>query len=312
MNHPFVSVIIPNYNHALYLDQRIQSVLGQTYSNFEVIILDDKSTDNSVEVIEKYKNNKLIRHIVINDLNSGSTFIQWNKGFELANGDIIWIAESDDYCEPNFLHLLVNAYTSNLGTAVVYSSSQYVDSKGKFLETPEDSEYPIHCYEGKEFIRHKMVYGSAIWNASSAIFSKRTALSINRQYQDFKACGDRLFWIKMAEKGNVIHLNQRLNYFRQHLNKVSPKRFRDGTSLKEEYLIFQQLCSKKYLYGWRRVFVLSLYYNKIKYGEFEGEKNRCELLRLWKFDNTNRVLYIKLLSRLYAYYCRYIARVKPI
>ena len=54
---PLVSIIIPNYNHAQYLDERIQSVLKQTYQNFEVIILDDKSTDNSLEVINKYKDN---------------------------------------------------------------------------------------------------------------------------------------------------------------------------------------------------------------------------------------------------------------
>ena len=50
-NHPLVSIIIPNYNHARFLDERMQSVLGQTYQNFEVIILDDRSTDNSREVI---------------------------------------------------------------------------------------------------------------------------------------------------------------------------------------------------------------------------------------------------------------------
>jgi glycosyltransferase involved in cell wall biosynthesis len=55
MNNPLVSVIIPNYNHARFLDERIQSILNQTYQNFEVIILDDKSSDNSVEVINKYK-----------------------------------------------------------------------------------------------------------------------------------------------------------------------------------------------------------------------------------------------------------------
>ena len=74
-----VSVIIPNYNHARYLDERIQSVLNQTYQNFEVIILDDKSTDNSREVIEKYRAHPKIVHIIYNEINSGSTFRQWEK-----------------------------------------------------------------------------------------------------------------------------------------------------------------------------------------------------------------------------------------
>ena len=91
-----VSVIIPNYNHAPFLKERIDSVLNQTYDNFEVIILDDKSTDNSKEVIANYRGHSKISHIVYNEENSGSTFKQWQKGFSLAKGDYIWIAESDD------------------------------------------------------------------------------------------------------------------------------------------------------------------------------------------------------------------------
>ena len=76
---PNVSVIIPNYNHALYLQVRLDSVFNQTYQDFEVIILDDCSTDNSREIIEKYANNPKTSHIIFNDVNSGSTIKQWEK-----------------------------------------------------------------------------------------------------------------------------------------------------------------------------------------------------------------------------------------
>ena len=101
MNTPFVSVIIPNYCHAKYLDQRIQSVLNQTYQNFEVIILDDCSPDGgaSKAVIEKYRNNSHVSHIVYNENNSGSPFKQWKKGADMAQGELLWIAESDDYAD---------------------------------------------------------------------------------------------------------------------------------------------------------------------------------------------------------------------
>src|SRR5690606_9831849 len=104
---PEVSVIIPNYNHARYLNQRIDSVLRQTFTDFEVIILDDCSKDDSREVIEKYRGNKKITHIVYNAQNSGSTFGQWKKGIALAKGRFIWIAESDDWCEETFLERLL-------------------------------------------------------------------------------------------------------------------------------------------------------------------------------------------------------------
>ena len=101
--YPLVSVIIPNFNHAPYLEQRLESVFNQTYQNFEVIILDDHSTDNSMEIIMRYKDNPHVSHIIENDINSGKVFKQWNKGFHLAKGELIWIAESDDFCELNML-----------------------------------------------------------------------------------------------------------------------------------------------------------------------------------------------------------------
>jgi glycosyltransferase involved in cell wall biosynthesis len=83
-NHPLVSIIIPNYNHARFLDERMTSVLEQTYQHIEVIILDDCSTDNSREVIEKYRSNPKVSKIVFNDTNSRSPFKQWYKGFQLC------------------------------------------------------------------------------------------------------------------------------------------------------------------------------------------------------------------------------------
>ena len=107
---PLVSVIIPNYNHAPYLKERIDSVLSQTYKEFEVLILDDCSSDESKEIIESYRNNKHISNIVFNEKNTGNTFIQWNKGISLAKGKYIWIAESDDYCENTLLEKLVEEW----------------------------------------------------------------------------------------------------------------------------------------------------------------------------------------------------------
>ena len=95
---PTVSVIVPNYNHARYLRQRIESVLGQTYQDFEVILLDDCSTDESRSVLGEYAKDPRVR-IEFNEKNSGSTFKQWNKGVRLARGEYIWIAESDDYAD---------------------------------------------------------------------------------------------------------------------------------------------------------------------------------------------------------------------
>src|SRR6267378_5588953 len=84
--HPSVSVIVPNYNHARYLRQRIESVLGQTYKDIEVILLDDCSTDESRAIISEYSADPRVK-VVLNEVNSGSTFKQWKKGMGLAHGE---------------------------------------------------------------------------------------------------------------------------------------------------------------------------------------------------------------------------------
>ena len=244
MKSPKVSVIIPNYNHAKYLDQRIQSVLNQTYQDFEVIILDDCSPDSGASraVIERYRSNPHVSHIVYNEKNSGSTFIQWQKGFSLAKGEIIWIAESDDWCELNFLEILMPLWEQHSDCSIVQSSGYYAWSdRRKLLDNmgiPDTIEYR----DGKDFIKQKMIKSCFyIPNASAVTFRKDVAMYLPKDYMQYKAAGDRLFWIYMLEHGNICQVNKPLNYFRQHDNKVSPRKELDGTQARENYKINQYL-----------------------------------------------------------------------
>ena len=84
---PNVSIIIPSYNHAIFLQDRLNSIVNQTYKDWETIIIDDKSTDNSVEIIEKFIKQNLnfkVKHFCVNETNSGSGYHSWKKGIELA------------------------------------------------------------------------------------------------------------------------------------------------------------------------------------------------------------------------------------
>lgn len=189
MNNPLVSVIIPNYNHARFLDERIQSVLNQTYQNFELIILDDKSTDNSVEIINNYKNNPHVSQIAVNENNSGSTFKQWHKGFELAKGEIIWIAESDDSCDKELLETLVKLYTENNAVLVFCRSCKYETDGRKSIFLHQDYLLGDIIMSGREFVSDYMVQKNAVANASSAIFSRTIAMSLDRQYMTMRGGG---------------------------------------------------------------------------------------------------------------------------
>lgn len=284
MTTPKVSVIIPNYNHAKYLDQRIQSVLNQTYQDFEVIILDDCSPDNGASraVIEKYRSNPHVSHIVYNEKNSGSTFIQWQKGFSLAKGEIIWIAESDDWCELNFLEIVVPCFEEH-SDVVVAQSSGYFAHKDKLslLDNMGDSD-TVQCYDGIGYIKKFLLKSNFyIPNASGVLFRKDVAMYLPKDYMQYKAAGDRLFWIYMLEHGNICQVNKPLNYFRQHDNKVSPRKELDGTQARENYKINQYLRRQGYLDCRLSAEEFIFYYNYFHQHLFTSEEVRQEILKLW-------------------------------
>lgn len=277
-----VSVIIPNYNHARFLDERIQSVLNQTYKNLEVIILDDNSSDNSIEIIDKYRDNPFVSHIIINKENSGSTFKQWQKGFELAKGDIIWIAESDDSCDNTLLEKLISVYTTNHAVLAFCKSSKY-DEAGILYEYDfQNSLRDDFCIGGKVLIKNVLCRLNIIANASSAVFSKQAALQINPQYAEMKGLGDWLFWIELAECGTVCYLSEPLNYFRFHSTNTTNRLLMQGISLIERKKLYNYLVIQKYLQGRSKI------HNRmevvdfiVKYNKFERGDIKKNSLQLW-------------------------------
>ncbi len=288
MNKPFVSVIIPNYNHAKYLDERIQSVLTQTYQNFEIILLDDKSTDNSVEIINKYKDDPHISNIVINQKNSGSTFKQWYKGLELAKGEIVWIAESDDSCDSYMLETLVSGYTRN-NAVIAFSRSYRYDVEGNksiyILQTLLPNNVVM---DGKDFISTYMIQCNVVANASSVIFNRNIALGIDKQYMKMQGNGDWLFWIEMMEHGNVFFSTKEQNYFRYHKSNTTKMLGQQGVSAIEHKIIFDYLVNHGYIIDVKteRRQCLNYYLN----AEYESHKVRRKVLKLWDKNGIGRLL----------------------
>lgn len=243
---PLVSVIIPNYCHAKYLDERIQSVLGQTYQNFEVIILDDCSTDNSMEVINRYRNHPKVAKIVVNEKNSGSPFKQWQKGIAMARGEIIWIAESDDSCELMFLETLVKLYQEN-GAVLAFCKSKTIDEYGNELENHfQDGLMGPFSMDGKIFVDKYLIDNPYVMNISSAVFCKIMATEC-QAYADFKGAGDWLFTIEMALRGQIYYLNKPLNFYRFHNNNTTKREITNGHGELEIKNLYDFLLNRNYI-----------------------------------------------------------------
>lgn len=218
---PLVSVIVPNYNYARYLPDRMESILNQTLQDFEVILLDDCSTDNSVEVMDRYRNNPHVSQIVRNDHNSGSPFVQWEKGLALARGRYVWIAEADDLAEPHLLEREVAVMEHNPGVVLTIGMSRIIDADGvdmgqcEYDDSPADGE--VRVYRGKDFIQHKMLGGNRCYNASMALFRRSAWEGISdKRYLKMRYNGDWDFWIQIAVQGDVAVVQENLSKFRKH------------------------------------------------------------------------------------------------
>ena len=239
---PKVSVIVPNYNHANYLQQRIDSILNQTYQDFELILLDDCSTDNSRELLSEYANHPKVTYCIFNKENSGSTFKQWNKGIELAQGEYIWIAESDDWAEPEFLKELLNLISENPSVGLAYTLSKFVDFEGKVLWR-ENETGKFQIFSGKHYIYDKLLINNSIKNVSTVIFRKNIYKEINHTlYEEMILCGDWFFYVLLCEHADVLEYQKELNNYRIHMDNVSSRAEKEGKSFLEGIEILDYIC----------------------------------------------------------------------
>ena len=217
---PLISVIIPNYNHSKFLEERLVSILNQTYQNYEIILLDDASNDGSLNILKKYEDHNKVSHLIINNENSGNPFKQWEKGIEIAKGDYIWVAESDDSCSPFFLETLTNSI--NPKTALAYCDSVIINSKGKKIEQEKWTDsfnnkkwHSSYFNSGLDEIKQYLRYQNCIPNASAVIFSKSLVDKIQFPEAMFY-CGDWYIWIELCKLGDISFCSEALNYFRKH------------------------------------------------------------------------------------------------
>jgi len=228
-----ITAVIPNYNYERFLGQRLYSILKQTTKIHEIIILDDCSKDNSRELIDKLIN-ELRNYIkitkVYNSENSGSPFIQWEKGLKLAEGDYIWIAEADDYCEKNMIKELIKPIRKDKDIIISYVDTAFIDLDGNILLKSIKPEIDIqksghwdksYINKGIDEIKEYSFLNCTIANVSSCIIKKGKYINKIKDSRKYRQAGDWLFYVNCIENGNISYTNKVMNYYRVHGNNVS-------------------------------------------------------------------------------------------
>lgn len=247
-----VTAVIPNYNYAHYLHQRILSIVTQTYPVTELIILDDCSKDNSIEVIkheivwleEEYPNIDV--KFIPNKTNSGNVFKQWQKAFELSNGAYLWICEADDLCSKYFLNSVMRGF-DNDKVVLSYAESKAIDEYGKVFKKDLRDWIDIfktghwnndYIENGNHELKYFLVTNNTIANVSGVVFKKTKKIDFIKyltEAQKYTLAGDWYFYSKVLLNNNISYVADSLNYHRIHSSSV--------TSTTDNFIHYKEILS---------------------------------------------------------------------
>lgn len=253
---PKISVIVPSYNYRRYLPERIRSIASQTVPVYELIVLDDASTDGSREWLEAeleglFPDAKLY----VNASNSGSPFRQWQRGVDLARGDFVWIAEADDLAEPELLAGVMSGF-SDPKVVLSYAQSAQIDEGGRILAedyqgylediSPSKWRQP-YVAEGEDEIRTCLAIKNTIPNVSAVVFRREVLGEVLRSALDrimaYRVAGDWITYVEVLRRGRIAYCPKSLNRHRRHEAGVTISGY--GRDQLEEILRVQALIRRE-------------------------------------------------------------------
>jgi glycosyltransferase involved in cell wall biosynthesis len=208
---PLFSVLIANYNNGKYIDEAIESVLNQTYQNWEIIIVDDASTDNSMEILSKYQQESRFR-IYENDINYGCGYTK-RKCAELAKGEIAGFLDPDDILHLQAIEKMIESHESNDLASMIYSNLIICN---EFLKDCKLSTYirPVP----DEFTYLQMNSGMVSQFATFKLRSYRKTTGIDAS---FLRAVDQDLYLKLEEVGKLVFLNEPLYMYRINKGGIS-------------------------------------------------------------------------------------------
>ncbi|MBR0750749.1 glycoside hydrolase family 99-like domain-containing protein [Bradyrhizobium jicamae] len=234
---PTISVAVPNYNYAHCLPERLYTIFDQNHPVEEVIVLDDCSSDDSINVIMKLADERQRDlSLVINEQNSGSVFAQWTKAAEMAKGEFLWIAEADDLSEPSFLTSLLTLMKGDPDIAFGFTDSKSIDADGAhvyasykpyFASIEPGALSRTEVFAGSEFVTRFLSVKNTILNVSSVLWRREALLraleACRADLRDLRMAGDwRIYLEALAAPGaKIAYVADPLNVHRRHAASVT-------------------------------------------------------------------------------------------
>ena len=207
-----VTIIMPVYNGATFLEKSINSILFQSFKDYQFFIIDDGSIDNSKEIINKYASlDKRIKYFYKS--NSGITDTL-NYGLNLAKTKWIARLDADDFSSPSRLMTQLRIVNKNKSIVLCGSNIINVDAHGNYIS---HSKYP----KDNKKLFYRLIHGKPFFAHSSAFFSREAALQVGGYRTDIKKAQDWDLWIRISTKGQLFCSNKYLTYISRHRNQIS-------------------------------------------------------------------------------------------
>lgn len=262
-----VSVVVASYNHAGFLPRRMDSLLGQTYPNTEILVIDDCSPDNSVDVLRSYEGQPSVR-LLVRDKNGGWVAVS-NQGVELTTGEFVLFANCDDDCDARMIERLVDAMRQHPSAGIAFCRSLMVDEDGAVLGDDfsiREDAFRARCSgdvllpgsEASRFLMHSCV----IPNLSAALIRRDCFDTVGYLSSEYKVCCDWDLFFRIAARYDVAYVAEPLNYFRQHRSTIR--------SVTKDRVVFEEYF--RLLLGQVRTLELT---------SFERMRYRTHVMYLW-------------------------------
>jgi glycosyltransferase involved in cell wall biosynthesis len=207
---PHLSVVMCAYNEELYIRQAIDSILAQTFTDFELIIVDDASTDQTQSIIKDYSDDRII--LLINNDNMGP-YRSVNKGIERAQGELLARHDADDISLPDRFEFQIEILSNQPDVGLVSTDFQYIDKTGSLIESV--SLPPDH-----KSLANRLTKGN-IFSQGALMFRKHIFNQLGGYREDFPVSQDYDLWLRFSEVTNLINIQKYLYLMRFHCRSIS-------------------------------------------------------------------------------------------
>ena len=210
MSSPVLSIVMPVYNRERYITASVKSILSQTFSDFEFIIVNDGSTDKTKEIIENFKDERII--LISNESNKGIVYSR-NKGLSVAKGKYVGMFDSDDTAFPNKFEEQINFLTDNPDIGMVGSWVKHIDENGTILK----NKWKLKAKS--KFIPAIMLFRNYFVQATVVI--RKEAIPADGYSDGFDIVEDSKMWFDVSLKNKIANIQKYLLYYRVHTGGVS-------------------------------------------------------------------------------------------